>query len=342
MRKIVVERWIGTFLGLMGITSPAAAQSVEEFYRGKQIDVIIGSTSGGAYDMWGRLLSRHMGRFIPGRPILMPRNMPGAGTMTAANHIFNQAPRDGTVLGLVSRNMPTQDVLGHQSVRFKTAEFNWIGSPEMTKRICVTVDGAKVQKAEDLFSAELIVGGVAGTAITTTPTLLDKLLGMKFKVVNGYPGGTEVFHAMEKREVDGICQTWAAVEGAHPGWIKQGKIKVLFNLEAEPLASLGAPSIHRFAKTDEQKQIIAFYNSNAELGRPVMTTPGVPQDRVQALRRAFDATMADKAFIDEATKLGLEVSPLTGEVVSAVAAIIAATPRPIIDKTDELVGSLGE
>jgi tripartite-type tricarboxylate transporter receptor subunit TctC len=332
----------GVIAGLAAAALPAGAQSVEEFYKGKQIEVIIGTTPGGSYDVWARLLGRHMGKHLPGNPTFVARNMPGAGTMTAANHIFNNAPRDGTVLGFVSRNMPTQDVLGHQSVKFKTAEFNWIGSPELTNRVCAATGKAKVKKAEDLLKDELVVGGVAATAISTTPTLMNKLLGMKFKVVDGYPGGTEVFLAMEKGEVDGICQTLAAVEGAHAGWVKEGKVNILFNLEEKRLANYNVPSIHEFAKTDEQKKILAFYNSNAELGRPVMTTPGVPKDRVQALRRAFDATMKDPDFLAEATKLKLQVDPLTGEQVAAVAEMIAATPKAIIDKTIDLVGTLGE
>ena len=332
----------GVIAGLAAAALPADAQSVGEFYKGKQIEVIIGTTPGGSYDVWARLLGRHMGKHLPGNPTFVPRNMPGAGTMTAANHIFNNAPRDGTVLGFVSRNMPTQDVLGHPSVKFKTAEFNWIGSPELTNRVCAAMGTSKVKKAEDLLKDELVVGGVAATAISTTPTLMNKLLGLKFKVVDGYPGGTEVFLAMEKGEVDGICQTLSAVEGAHAGWVKEGKINILFNLEEKRLSNYNVPSIHEFAKTNEQKKVLAFYNSNAELGRPVMTTPGVPKDRVQALRRAFDATMKDADFRAEAAKLKLQVDPLTGEQVAAVAEMIAATPKSIIDKTIDLVGTLGE
>lgn len=321
----------------------AQAQSVGDFYKGKQIEFFTGGSPGSVYDQWARVITRYMANHIPGNPGMLVRSMPGAGNIVVTNYMFNQSPRDGTVLGMVSRDMPTQEVLATPAVKFKSVEFNWIGSPELTNRVCVAYSGAKVQKAEDLFKGELLVGGTgSGSAVSTTPILLDKLLGMKLKLVEGYAGGPEVFLAMERGEVEGICQTVSAIESTRPGWLQQGRLKILFNLEKDSISGSGAPSVQSIAKTDEERQIIAFYNSNVGLGRPVLTTPGVPAERVDALRRAFDATMQDTDFLEEARKAHFAVNPQTGAAVAAGVAGIMDTPKTIVDKTVELVGKLGE
>jgi tripartite-type tricarboxylate transporter receptor subunit TctC len=322
----------------------AQAQGVGDFYKGRTIELITGGTPGSVYDNWSRALGRYFTKYLPGNPNVIIRNMPGGGHITATNHIYNQSPRDGTVLGLVSRNMPIAELLGTPMVKFKSAEFNWIGSPELTNRVCMASSSSAVSKAEDLYTTELLTAGSgAGSAVSTTPVLLNKLLGMKFKLVEGYQGGPEIFLAMDRGEVNGLCQTLAAVESTVPGAIQKGRVKVLFNMESKPLPGLGAPSIYQFTKTEEQRQIIAFYNSNAELGRPLMTTPGVPKERLEALRQAFNTMMKDPEFIVEVKKsTGSDVRPLTGEEVEAVARRIASTPKHIVDKTIELVGKLGE
>ena len=340
------------YLGLATIavaasTAPASAQqSVADFYKGKTMEFIVGTSAGGNYDLFARLYARHLPRYLPGSPTIIVRNMPGGGHVIATNHLYNVSPRDGSVLAMVSRNMATQELLGLESIKFKMADFIWLGSPEKTNRICVAMPAAKVKKAADLFTTEITNGGAgAGTAISTTPVLLTKVLGMKFKVVEGYNGGTDVVLNMERGEVEGICQTLAGVEGTRPGWIKDGKFNVLFNLERTPIKGVpgvNAPSIFEFTKTEEQRQILAFYNSNAELGRPVMTTPGVPADRVAALRKAMNEVMKDPAFIEEAKKQALDVDTMTGEEVEAVAKTIAGTPKSVVDKTVEMVGKLGE
>jgi tripartite-type tricarboxylate transporter receptor subunit TctC len=323
---------------------PASAQqSVADFYKGKQIEFLTGGAAGNVYDVWVRLLGRHWGKQIPGNPTFLTKNMPGAGHLTATNHLYNQSARDGTVVAMNSRNMVTQDLLEVAAVKFKVTEFAWLGSPEQVRRVCVAKAGAKVQKVEDLYTQELQVGGAgAGSAVSNTPILINKLLGLKLKLVEGYQTGPQIFLAMERGEVDGVCQTLSAIESSRPGWIKEGKLKILFNMEKNPLPGVAAPSIHSIAKTDEQRSIISFYNSNAELGRPINTTQGVPKERVEALRRSFDATMKDKGFREDAEKSGVQVEAMTGEQVEAVVKQIMATPKAIVAKTIEIVGSLGE
>ena len=181
---------------LVAAQSVSQAQSVGEFYKNKMINLITGDAAGGSYDTWSRLIARHMASHVPGNPRIIVRNMPGAGHITATNYLFEVAAKDGTVIGMVSRNMPHTALMRHQAVRFDPTKFTWIGSPEMTNRVCVAVEGAPVQKAEDLFEKELIVGGAgAGTAVSTTPAILRNVLGMKFRVVEGYKAVPEVFLA---------------------------------------------------------------------------------------------------------------------------------------------------
>jgi tripartite-type tricarboxylate transporter receptor subunit TctC len=323
--------------------SPASAQSVADFYKGKQIELVIGTTPGNTYDQWARLIAVYLPKHLPGNPTIVPKNMPGAGHIIATNYLFNKAPKDGTSLAMFSRNMPTQAVLKHPSVQFKPAEFNWIGSPELSNRLCVSSEQSKVKTGEDLFKQELFVGGAgSGSAVSTTPVLLKGILGMKFNLVDGYHGANDVFLGMERGEVEGICQTLAGIEATKPGGIKQGKLHALFNLEKKPIDGIDAPSIFKFTTTEEQRQVIVFYNSNAELGRPFVAPPGVPADRVAALRTAFDDTMKDSDFRREAERQGLELHPLTGAELAGLVADIAKTPEGIVAKTESLVGKLSE
>lgn len=325
---------------------PARAQSVEDFYKGKRIDYIIGVPTGAAYDIWGRAIGRHMGKHIPGNPTFMPKNMPGASTMVATNFLFSQAPQDGTAVSQVGRSMPLQEVLGNSAAQYKSAEFNWLGSGEPINHLCVANPSAKVKSGAELLTTELVVGGTgAGSNITNTPKLLNALLGMKLKLVEGYGSPPEIFLAMERGEVEGICTSMSGIEATRPGWIAEGKLTVLFNMEEKPVVGvpgITAPSVYSFAQTDEQRQILAFFTSGAEIGWPVLTTPGVPKDRLDALRRAYDATMKDKEFLAEAAHVGLRINALTGEELDRIVARLIRTPKSIVDKTIGMVGSLGD
>jgi tripartite-type tricarboxylate transporter receptor subunit TctC len=321
----------------------ARADEVADFYANKKMDFIIGSQAGSGVDVWARLIGRHMSNHIPGRPPIIYRNMPGAGHIVATNYLYNQSPRDGTALGAVSRNLPTQELVGNPAIHFKMADFNWLGSPQSSHRVCIARAGVKVQAAQDLLKEPLIVAA-AGGAISTTPVLLRDLLGMRFKVVAGYPSAAAAFLAIDRKEVEGLCQNLGGTEAVRPGWIAQGKLKVLFNLERSPIkgvAGISAPSIYQFTHTEEQRQIIAFFNSSVELGWPVMTTPGVPRARVAALRQAFEATMRDPEFLREAAALKFDIEPTSGEELADIIANLAKTPRPVIEKTAAIIGQIG-
>jgi tripartite-type tricarboxylate transporter receptor subunit TctC len=316
---------------------PGQAEPIGDLFKGKQLRFVLGAAAGQDYDIWARLIGRHLSRYIPGAPTVVVQNMPGAGHMLATNWLYNVAPRDGTVWGMVSRNIPNAAFQGFTGVRYDPTKFNWIGSPELNNRGCFAMDRARVKKAEDLFEHELIVGGTgAGSTVTETPNLLRGLVGMKFKVVDGYAKPQDAVLAMERGELDGLCQTVQSFLQARPEWFRTGRAKALFTLEHEPVAGLAAPTIYKFLKTDEQRGILDFLSSSIELGRPIMLPPEVPADRVDAMRRAFDATIKDAAFRDEAKKMGLDITHRTGEQLEAVVQAAKDTPTAIIAKAAQL------
>jgi tripartite-type tricarboxylate transporter receptor subunit TctC len=316
----------------------ASAQSVGEFYKHKQIRLIVTADAGTDYDVFARVIARHMGKHIPGSPNFVVQNMPGGGGIIGTNHLYNVAARDGTVIGMIGRNLPNVALAEHTNVRFDPVKFNWIGSPELTNRVCVALEGATVSSGEELFHRELVVGGAgAGTAVSMTPTLLKNLLGMKFRLVEGYKSAADVVLAIQRGEVQGICQTITAIEKARPGWIKSGKLRVLFNMERAPINGMDAPTIYKFAKTEEQRQLLGLFSASIELGRPVMAPPEVPQDRLMVLRRAFDATMKDEAYIKDAMASGLDSRPQTGEQLAEMVAELMKTPNVLSDKLAELL-----
>jgi tripartite-type tricarboxylate transporter receptor subunit TctC len=328
---------IGTAFLLATAAGGAAGQDTDGFFKDRQMRFIIATATGGDYDLWGRVISRHLGDNIPGKPTFVPQNMPGAGGITAANHLFNVAPKDGSTIGMIGRNLPNQAVLRLPTVKFDPTKFNWIGSPEYVNRVCVAMDTAPVKTARDLLTTDLIVGGAgAGTAVSTVPVLLHNLLGLRFTVVEGYGSSSAVILAMERGEVQGICQTINSLRTSRPGWIESGRMRILFNVEHDPVPALKAPSVYEFVTTDEQRQILDFYSSSVELGRPIVAPPGVPAERVAVLRRGFDKTMTDAAFVAEAKKLGVEVSPRSGERLAEIVANLMKTPLSVTEKTEAM------
>ena len=247
------------------------------------------------------------------------------------------ASKDGATIGMIGRNLPNQALFKHPSVQFDPVKFNWIGSPELTNRVCVATDKSGITKGEDLFEKELLVGGAgAGTAVTMTPLLLGNALGMKFKLIEGYGSSNGVMLAIERGEVQGICQTYTAIKHGNDDWLADGRFKILFNMEKNPIPGVDAPTVYKFTKTQEQRDLIGLYNSSVELGRPVVAPPGVPKERVNTLRRAFDATMKDQAFLDDAGKQKLEINTLTGEQLEELIADLMKTPPSLSEKMETM------
>ena len=319
----------------------ARAQPAEEFFQGKQIRFVLGAAPGQDYDVWARFLARHLPRHIPGNPTFVVQNMPGAGHMRATNWLYNIAPRDGTVWGSVSRNIPAVGLQQLASVQYDPLKFNWIGSPELTNRGCIAMaSNPRVKSAADLFEHEFVVGGTgAGSTVTETPKLLRGLLGMKFRVVEGYSKPQDGQFAMERGELDGMCATVQSLRNFRPEWMRAGTARVLFTLEQDPVPWTKAPTIYQFIKTEEQRQTLSYFSSSIEYGRPLLLPPEVPADRVRTIRRAFEETLKDQAFLDEAQKLGMEITLRTGEQLEALIRAAKETSPEIIERVTKIIQS---
>jgi len=331
-----LKRAIG--LVILGVHSSSAAAEPSNFYANRQITAVVGSAAGSAYDAWMRFLVPHIGKHIPGASRIVVQNMPGAGGIIAVNYLHNAAPRDGTVFGMISRNSPYMWVAGESNIRADLTKFNWLGSPEEANRVCAVSPTSAVKSARDLFDREVVVGGTgAGGAPSAIPRLLSNLLGMRLKLVDGYQSTSNVLLAMDRGEVDGVCFSILSLEAARPGWIEAGKLKLLFNMEEEPLKGRDVPSIFEFTKSDEERMILGLFNAGAIFGRPIVAPHGVPEDRVKVLRTAFEKAMADPQMMEQAKKNGLEVGFVKGEDLEKLMRQLASTPRELVGRLKTLM-----
>jgi tripartite-type tricarboxylate transporter receptor subunit TctC len=319
----------------------AAAQSVSEFYAGRQITFIVGASAGGGYDRQARLVARHLGKHIPGTPTIIVQNMPGAGSLAATNYIYNAAAKDGSVIALVMRSMLLIRNWNPQSVRFDLVGLNWIGSINSEVAVAAAWHTAPHKSANDLFEQELIVGGTTGVDPETTPRLLNALLGTKFKIVNGYPGTTEIILAMERGELQGIGDwSWSSMKTARPDWLREKKITLLMQaaLHKEPeLADL--PSALDFVKTDADRKVMELYLTQKTLARPLIAPPGIAPERLTALKAGFAALAHDKDFLADARTVGIDVSPLAGEAVDSIIAMISSAPPETAERLGKAIGA---
>lgn len=334
MRRSVVA---GAILAIIGAAS-AAAQAPEPF-AGKTVSVVIGFGPGGGYDTWGRLLARHIGKHLPGKPTVVAQNMPGGGSYVAASHLFSVAPRDGTVFGLISRDAPLGPLSGAPGARFDALKFSWIGTPTKEHNVCLAYHSAGVKSVQDLHKKQLILGDTGpGTGTRTYPKVLNALLGLNFKLVSGFRSSADVFLAMERGEVDGICESLDSVNSRKPDWITSGKIIVLLQAGPAPHPDLkGVPYVLDLARTAEERQVLEFLYAGQGIGRPFVAPPDLPAERLRMLREAFGATMRDAEFIADAKRAKFELEPEDGEYLAALIRKIYATPKPIIELVSRLM-----
>ena len=314
-------------------TAPAAAQS-DKFYAGKTVQMIIGFGPGGGYDRWGRTVAQHIGKHLPGNPSVISQNMPGAGSYVAASYIYSVAPKDGTVIAIIARDAALGPLTGAPGARFDPLKLSWLGTPTTETNICISFHTSKVKTVDDLFKQQLTVGDTGpGTGTRTYPKVLNALLGTKFKIVGGFRSSADVFLAMERGEVEGICESYDSVVNRRPDWVKNKTINILFQGGTEPNPDLKSiPFILNYAKTPEQKLAMRFMYAGQGIGRPFVAPPGMPPERLKALRDAFNATMKDPEFLADAKKAKLDVEPEDGDRLGALIADIYATPKPIIEQ----------
>lgn len=323
-------------IGGLGVSGAASAQ---DFYKDKRITLVVGSAPGGGYDTFARAVAKYWSEHLPGKPTFVIQNMPGAGSLVAANHIYNVAAKDGTVLGAVNPGIATDPLLSPDRAKFDAREFPWIGSPLREIQTAVVWHTAPVQSLEDLKTKELLVAG-SGGATEVFPTVSNKVLGLKFKVIAGYAGTKEGGLAMERGEVQGIGgTTWASVKATYGHYLTEKKIKVIvqYGLRKHPELP-DVPMLIDLAQTKEQRDALNFVLARQDLGRPYVTTPGVPADRVALLRKTFIDTMKDPAFIKEAKqrKLDLDPEPVTGEELQKLVADIYTTPEPLVARLRDM------
>ena len=322
-----------------GAASPAWAQAPS--LAGKTVQMIIGFGAGGGYDAWGRVVARHISKHLPGNPTVVPQNMPGAGSFLAANNIYNIAPKDGTAMGIIARDAALGPITGASGARFDPTKLTWLGTPTTETNVCIAYNtpSLRVKTFKDLYQSELVVGDTGvGTGTHAYPKALNALLGTKFKIISGFPASSDVFLAMERGEVDGICESLDSVSGKRPDWIKNNKVVILLQGGATPNAELkDVPFVVDLARNAEEKQAIEFLYAGQGIGRPFIAPPDMPAERAKMVRDAFDATMKDPEFIADAARQKLDVDPESGEHLAALIKKIYATPKPIVDKIGELI-----
>jgi tripartite-type tricarboxylate transporter receptor subunit TctC len=338
MKRRQVESLGIAVVALLALLTPAAltwAQSAADFYKGRDLDLYIGYSTGGAYDLYARVIGRHMGTHIPGNPTLVPKNMEGAGSLRLANYLYRVAPHDGSALATIGRGIAFDPLLIGQGDAFDAQKFSWIGSANNEVSVCVAMKSAGITKFEDLFTKELTVGGTGTSADTDQfPRVLNGVLGTHFKIVEGYPGGNDVVLAMERGEVQGRCGwSWSSVMSTHKSWLDENKMVVLVQLSLSKHPDLpNVPLVTDFAKTDEQRRILKMVFARQVMGRPYLAPPNLPPDRLATLRQAFMDTMHDKDFLAEAEKAKLEINPVSGADVEALVKEVYATPADVIAK----------
>ncbi|HWG04841.1 MAG TPA: hypothetical protein VG271_07490 [Beijerinckiaceae bacterium] len=295
--------------------SPLSAQSVADFYRGKQVELRIGSAPGSGYDLTARVIGHYLGKYIPGNPTVIFQNVPGASSLLLANQLANTAPRDGTVLAVVTNGVPTAPLLAPDATHFDPRQFGWIGSSAPETELAMVWHTAAVQSVDDLFTKPLVIGSAGpGTAQTDIAAVTNAVVGTKFKIVNGYEGTAQIELALQRGEVEGIVGLgWITAKTRDLAWLKDGTAKIItqFGLEKHP--ELQDVPLFPLPSDPAKRQAIMLVVGRAEYGRPMLTAPNVPADRLAALRQAFAETMKDPDFIQEATKAELEVNPVSGE-----------------------------
>jgi tripartite-type tricarboxylate transporter receptor subunit TctC len=333
------------FITALVAAAPACAQSPEAFYRGRQITFLIGAGAGGGYDAYYRTFARHVVRHIPGNPAIVPKNMPAASGLAAANTLYASAERDGTTIAAFPNNIPMDPLFGNPGARYDAQKLSWLGSIGKLENICATWITSPIRTIAQAREREVIVAGAGATSNSVImPRVLNTLVGTRFKVVAGYDPGSGMTLALESGETEGVCGlSWSTIKAARPHWIADHKLNVLVQLGLMKLAELPqVPSALDLVTDPVKKQVLELILIRQEAGRPLAAPPGVPAERLAALRRAFDDTMTDPEFLAEAAKAQLEIEPLNANEIEALLAQAYATPREIVRQAAELIEPPGQ
>jgi tripartite-type tricarboxylate transporter receptor subunit TctC len=317
MRRWLPRAMVVTSIALLAsaIVPPSAgAQSVEQFYKANQLVFLVGHDAGGGYDLYTRTLLRHLVKHIPGQPSAVVKTMPGAGGLRMINHLFSGAPRDGSTFGISDRGFILEPLLGNQAAKFDGARMSVLGSIGKQTPACSLWHGARAKTFNDTLKQETVIGGTGPSATTVYPSILNGVLKTNFKIIAGYRGSGEIMLAMERGEAEGVCLSWDTLKTLKPEWLADGRLKPIVQMGLTRIAELKQlPTAMELATSEADRKLLALYFGPNEMGRPYVGPPDVPQDRVRALRRAFDATMKDPAYLAEAKSQMMDIDPMTGE-----------------------------
>jgi tripartite-type tricarboxylate transporter receptor subunit TctC len=330
------------FFALVFLAPSMAAQAATpaDFYRGRTVTIVIGYSPGGGYDIYGRLLAQHLGRHIPGNPTVIPQSMPGAGSLKAANYLYSVAPKDGSFLGTFARGMGSAPLLGQ--ARFDARKFTWLGSITKDVSVCLSWSASPIRTWHDVMVQQFTAGGDgADSDPDIFAKLYKNLLGAKIRLATGFPGTADITLAMQRGEVQGLCGiSWSTIQSRYGDWLKARKINILLQAAPQKDPDLAnVPLADEFARTPEQHRILAFVQASQIMARPFAAPPGIPADRREALRAAFDQTMKDPAFLADAKKMQLDVNPVTGADIDRLVATLYATPKDIVAKAAHAIAN---
>ena len=336
----LAKRAAAALCGLLLCGAQAQSQGVAEFYKGKTVDLYIGYSAGGGYDVYARLVARHLGKHIPGNPTVIPRNMEGAGSLRLANWLYNIGSKEGLAIGALSRGAAFDPLFGSPGAQFDAEKLNWIGSANNEVSVCAAWATSGVATYEDMLQKTLLMGGSGGAADTDQFVhVINGVLGAKMKLIAGYPGGNEINMAMERGEVQGRCGwSWSSVISTHPQWLRDKKVNILVQLSLTKHADLpNVPLIMDLARNEEDRRVFGLVFARNVMGRPFVAPPNVPSERIAALRNAFMATMKDKDLLAEAEKTALEVNPVPGDEIQKIVIDAYKTPPAIVKRTGDLL-----
>jgi tripartite-type tricarboxylate transporter receptor subunit TctC len=318
----------------------ASAETAEEFYRGKTITMLIASGSGGGYDAYARAFARYVVKYIPGSPAIVPKNLPGAGGLITGNNLYNVAPHDGLTIGALTNQIAMDPLLGNKAAKFDAQKFGWIGSIGKQENVCVSWKGGPITSIDQAKQRQIVVGGASASSNSAViPAMVNDLIGTKFKIVTGYKEGTGMTLALESGEVEAICGlSWSTLKARNPEWVRDDKLNVILQVGMKKIPGLETvPSLIDLMTNPDKKRALKLALVRQEMGRPFATPPETPDDRVAALRMAFDKTMKDPDFLAESKKLLLEIDPLKGEEIEALLKEAYAAPPAIVEEATQLL-----
>ncbi len=327
-------------LGLLLATGVARAQSADEFYKGRQITMLVGSGAGGGYDIYARVWARHASRYVPGQPQIIAKNMPAAAGIAAANALYNNSDRDGLTIAALPNGASMDPLAGNAAARFDPLKMGWIGSIGKLQNVCATWHKSPVRTIAQAREREVIVAGAGATSNTAImPRILNDLIGTRFKIVAGYDPTAGLNLALERGEAEGICGlSWSTIKASRPHWIKDKLLNLIVQVGIDKLSDLpDVPAALDLVRDPESRQVLELVLIRQEIGRPIVLPPDVPADRIAMLRKAFEATLRDKEFLVEAEKAGMEIEPLTGAEIDAMLAKAYGAPKPIVARMVSLI-----